>query len=93
MNSEPLGSLFSGYYAGAAATSTYERRWISSLVFLLVPCLIFFDILCAPRITAHEALVRCFADILSLGANITSPTRRGLDLHPSPEFQAPSWRQ
>ena len=43
-------SLFSGYYAGAAATSAYERQWISPLVFPLVLwlfSLIFF--VCAPN--------------------------------------------
>ena len=70
----PLVSLFGGYYAGATATSAYERRWISPLVFPLVPCLVFFDILCVPLIAAHVALVRFCTDIVSLGANITSPT-------------------
>ena len=74
MNSEPLVSLFSGYYDGAAAILTYERRWISPLAFPLVPWLVFFDILYAPLITAHKALVCFCADIISLGANITSPT-------------------
>ena len=74
MNSEPLVSLFGGYYAGAVATSAYERRWISPLVFPLVPWLVFFDILFAPPNAAHEALVRFCVDIVSIGVIITSPT-------------------
>ena len=73
LNSEPLVSLFGGYYAGAAATSAYERRGISPLVFPLVPCLVFFDILGVSLIAAHIALVHFCTDIVSLGANITSP--------------------
>ena len=72
----PLVSLFGGYYAGAAATSAYERRWISPLVFPLVSWLVFFDILCAPLIAANEALVRFCADIVLIGVIITSPTNR-----------------
>ena len=71
----PVVSLFGGYYAGAAATLAYERRWISPLVFPLVLWLFFFDILCAPLIAAHEALVRFSADIVSIGEIIISPTR------------------
>ena len=70
----PLVSLFGGSYAWAAATSAYERRWTSPLVFPLVPWLFFFDILCAPLIAAHEALLRFCADIISLGVIIISPT-------------------
>ena len=70
----PLVSLFSGYYAGAAATSAYERRWIIPLVFPLAPCLVFFDIFCAPLIEAHKELVHFCADIVSIGAIITSPS-------------------
>ena len=78
MNIEPLVSLFGGYYAGAAATSAYERRWNSPLVFHLVPCFVFFDILCVSLIAAHIALVRLCTDIVLLGANITSPTVLGV---------------
>ena len=70
----PLVALFGGYYAVAATASEYERQWISSLVFPLVLWLFFFDILCAPLIAAHEALVRFSADIVSIGVITTSPT-------------------
>ena len=73
LNSEPLVSLFEGYHAGAAATSAYERRWSSPLVFPL-SCFFFSGILCAPLISAHITLVCFCTDIISLGVHITSPT-------------------
>jgi hypothetical protein len=70
----PFVPIFDGYYAGAAATLAYKRGWSSPFLFPLIPWSVFFDILCAPLIAAHEALVRFCVGIVSIGVIITSPT-------------------